>query len=60
LLTTSGQSNQPAADIAGGAIETLDEIASASSAGATPQVSIREADDEALARMQYGMLIRLE
>jgi replicative DNA helicase len=49
------QANQPAADIAGGVIEALDEIATASSAGATPQVSIREADDEALARMQYGM-----
>jgi replicative DNA helicase len=49
------QANQPAADIAGGAIEALDEIATASSAGATPQVSIRDADDEALAKMQYGM-----
>src|SRR6266436_890440 len=42
------QANQPAADIAGGAIGALDEIATAASAGATPQVSIREADDEAL------------
>jgi replicative DNA helicase len=49
------QANQPAADIAGGAIEAIDDIATASTAGATPQVSIREADDEAMARMQYGM-----
>jgi replicative DNA helicase len=49
------QSNQPAADIAGGAIELLDEIATAASAGSTPQVSIREANDKSLARMQYGM-----
>lgn len=49
------QSNQPAADIAGGAIELLDEIATAASAGSTPQVSIRDADDEALAAMQFGM-----
>jgi replicative DNA helicase len=49
------QGNQPAADIAGGAIELLDEIATAASAGSTPQVSIREANDKSLARMQYGM-----
>lgn len=50
------QSNQPAADIAGLAIDTLDEIATASSAGSTPQVSIRQADDQALERVQYAML----
>jgi replicative DNA helicase len=49
------QGNQPAADIAGGAIELLDEIAMAASAGSTPQVSIREANDKSLVRMQYGM-----
>src|ERR1700676_3749428 len=49
------QSNQPAADIAGLAIETLDEIATATSAGSTPQVSLREANDKSLARMQHGM-----
>ena len=49
------QGNQPAADIAGGAIELLDEIAMAASAGSTPQVSIREAGEKALERMQYGM-----
>jgi replicative DNA helicase len=49
------QSNQPAADIAGLAIETLDEIAMAASAGSTPQVSLREAASKSLERMQYGM-----
>jgi replicative DNA helicase len=49
------QANQPAADIAGGAIELLDEIAMAASAGSTPQVSLREAADKSLERMQWGM-----
>ena len=49
------QSNQPAADIVGAGIEQLDEIATRASAGATPQVSLREANDKSLARMQYGM-----
>jgi replicative DNA helicase len=49
------KANQPAADIAGGAIELLDEITMQASAGSTPQVSIREANDKSLARMQYGM-----
>jgi len=49
------QGNQPAADIAGGAIELLDEIAMAASAGSTPQVSLGEAADKSLERMQWGM-----
>jgi replicative DNA helicase len=49
------QGNQPAADIAGAGIELLDEIASKASAGSTPQVSLREANDKSLARMQHGM-----
>jgi replicative DNA helicase len=49
------QGNQPAADIAGAGIELLDEIAMRASAGSTPQVSLREANDKSLARMQYGM-----
>jgi replicative DNA helicase len=49
------QSNQPAADIAGAGIELLDEIAAQASAGSTPQVSLREANDKSLRRMQYGM-----
>jgi replicative DNA helicase len=49
------QGNQPAADIAGLAIETLDEIATAMSAGSTPQVSLREANNKSLERMQWGM-----
>ncbi|SHH61786.1 replicative DNA helicase [Bradyrhizobium erythrophlei] len=49
------QGNQPAADIAGAGIELLDEIAMQASAGSTPQVSLREANDKSLARMQHGM-----
>ena len=49
------QSNQPAADIAGAGIELLDEIAMQTLAGSTPQVWIRDADDQALAAMQFGM-----
>ena len=48
-------SNQPAADIAGAGIELLDEIAAQASAGSTPQVSIREANDKSLARMRRAM-----
>jgi replicative DNA helicase len=49
------QSNQPAADIAGAGIELLDEIATRASAGSTSQVSLREAADKSLERMQWGM-----
>jgi replicative DNA helicase len=49
------QGNQPAADVAGLAIETLDEIAAATTAGSTPQVSLREANRQSLERMQWGM-----
>lgn len=49
------QNNQPAADIAGSAIELLDEIATTASAGSTPQISIRDAGEKAIERMQYGM-----
>jgi replicative DNA helicase len=49
------KANQSAADIAGAGIELLDEIASQASAGSTPQVSIREANDKSLARMQHAM-----
>ena len=48
------QSNQPAADVAGVAIETLDEIAISASAGSTPQVSLGEAANKSLERMQWG------
>jgi replicative DNA helicase len=54
-LSIGIQGNQPAADIAGAGIELLDEIATRASAGSTPQVSLREANDKSLARMQYGM-----
>jgi replicative DNA helicase len=49
------QNNQPAADIAGLAIEALDEIAAAASAGSTPQVSLGDANIKSLERMQWGM-----
>jgi replicative DNA helicase len=49
------QANRPAADIAGVGIELLDEIAMQAAAGATPQVSLRDAADKSLERMQYGM-----
>jgi replicative DNA helicase len=54
-LSIGIQGNQPAADIAGAGIELLDGIATRASAGSTPQVSLREANDKSLARMQYGM-----
>jgi replicative DNA helicase len=47
--------NQSSADIAGAGIELLDEIAMQASAGSTPQVSLREANDKSLQRMQHGM-----
>ena len=37
------------------AIDDLDTIAVATSGAATPQLSIDEANDKSLARMQYGM-----
>ncbi len=49
------QSNQSAADIAGTGIALLDDIAMQATAAATPQVSLREANDQSLARMQWGM-----
>ena len=49
------EANQSAADIAGAGIGLLDEIASQASAGSTPQVSIREANDKSLDRMQHAM-----
>jgi replicative DNA helicase len=54
-MTQGIQTNQPAAGIAGAGIELLDEIAMQASAGATPQVSLCEAADKSLERMQYGM-----
>ena len=54
-MMISIQANHLAAGIAGTGIELLDEIAAQASAGATPQVSIREANDKSLERMQHGM-----
>jgi replicative DNA helicase len=49
------QANQPATELAGVAIEALDEITAAASSGSTPQVSLREANQQSLVRMQWGM-----
>jgi replicative DNA helicase len=54
-MATGIQSNQPAMDIAGVGIELLDEIAMQASADTTPQVSLWEAAEKSLQRMQYGM-----
>src|SRR5258705_4305250 len=54
-LSIGIQGNQRAADIAGAGIELLDEIATRASAGSTAQVSLREANDKSLSRMQFGM-----
>jgi len=55
MMALGIQGNQPAADIAGAGIELLDEIAMKASAGATPQVSLREANQKSLDRMQHAM-----
>jgi replicative DNA helicase len=55
IMAAGVQANQSSAEIAGAGIELLDEIAVKASAGATPQVSLREANDKSLARMQHGM-----
>jgi replicative DNA helicase len=55
IMWSSIQKNQPATDIAGAGIELLDEIAVQASSGTTPQVSMREADDHALAEIQHAM-----
>jgi replicative DNA helicase len=55
IMSQGVQANQLAADIAGVGIELLDEIAAQASAGSTPQVSLREANDKSLQRMQHGM-----
>jgi replicative DNA helicase len=49
------QANRPAVDIAGAGIELLDDIAMQASAESTPQVSLREANNKSLARMQWAM-----
>jgi replicative DNA helicase len=55
IMWSSIEKNQPAADIAGAGIELLDEIAVQASSGTAPQVSMREADDHALAEIQHAM-----
>ena len=55
IITLGIQTNRPAADIADLGIEVLDEISTRSSAGSTPAVSIREANEKSLVRMQHGM-----
>jgi replicative DNA helicase len=47
--------NLPAAEISGTAIDDLDAIAAVTAGAITPQVSLREANDKSLQRMQHGM-----
>jgi replicative DNA helicase len=54
-ITSAIGANQPAADIAGAGIELLDDIAAQAAAGSTRQVSLREANDKSLTRMQWAM-----
>jgi replicative DNA helicase len=55
IMGSGVQANRPACDIAGACIELLDEIAKQASAGSTPQVGLREANDKSLARAQWAM-----
>jgi replicative DNA helicase len=55
MMTAGVHGNRLSADTAGAGIELLDDITMQATAGATPQVSIRDADDQALAAMQFGM-----
>jgi replicative DNA helicase len=55
MMASGVQANQLAAGIAGACIEVLDEIATQASSGSTPQVSLREANDKSLIRMQWAM-----
>ncbi len=55
MMHASVMGNRQSAETAGDAIASLDAIAMKAAAGATPQISIGSADDEALARMQWGM-----
>jgi replicative DNA helicase len=53
-MSSGAQANQLAAGIASAGIEMLDEIAMQASAESTPQVSLREANDKSLVRMQWA------
>jgi len=55
LMHAGTMGNRPSAETAADAIASLDEITMKSAAGATPQVSIGDADNEALERMQWAM-----
>jgi replicative DNA helicase len=46
---------QSSVETAGAGIELLDEIAGKAAAGSTPQITLREANQQSLARMQFGM-----
>lgn len=55
LIVAGVNANQSSAVVAGAGIELLDEIAVSASAISTPKVSLREANEKSLARMQHGM-----
>jgi replicative DNA helicase len=55
MMMAGVHSNQASADTAGAGIELLDDIAVRAAAGSTPQMTLREANEQSLMRMQFGM-----
>ena len=55
MMLAAVHGNQPSADTAGAGIDVLDDIAVKAAAGSTPQITLREANEQSLARMQFGM-----
>jgi replicative DNA helicase len=55
MMLAGVHGNQPSADTAGAGIDVLDDIAVKAAAGSTPQITLREANEQSLARMQFGM-----
>lgn len=54
-MSAGVSNNQLSTDTASAAIAFLDDITARATAGSTPQVSIADADQAALTRMQWGM-----
>jgi replicative DNA helicase len=55
MLVAGVQANQVSADIAGAGLGLLDDIVTRATAGSTPQITLWEANEQSLARMQFGM-----
>jgi replicative DNA helicase len=55
MMVAGVHGNQASADTAGAGIDLLDDIAVKAAAGSTPQMTLREANEQSLARMQFGM-----